>query len=384
MSKFRDSYFAYFLMYNFYFLSYSLFSTLISVYMLDKGFSASDVSLVVSASFLTSMLVQPIMGMLNDKIGIKRVTLMSFVVIILGAIFFMGATSLWSLVLWYSVVMMLVNGVNPVMDILAVQSPYTYGKIRIWGTIGYALGSQLAGLIYQYISPVAMFIVFIVMMVISILGTLGVNLPHDKDREEKEKVSVWTIFQNRTYLYYLLIVALYSGVGNTGHTYIPSMLEHAGMSVGLATTVVSISVICESPLIFFSYLFMDKVPVKKLLLIALSILALQYLIYGLDLGLTSKVIMTLASKHITGMLLIMVTLKIVASLVDQRFLVTALAFVQTVRSLGTIAIQNISGAIIDQAGYEMMTFFLVGIMVLVLLLALFLKVPEKEGQNLFS
>lgn len=384
MSKFRDSYFAYFLMYNFYFLSYSLFSTLISVYMLDKGFSASDVSLVVSASFLTSMLVQPIMGMLNDKIGIKRVTLMSFVVIILGAIFFMGATSLWSLVLWYSMVMMLVNGVNPVMDILAVQSPYTYGKIRIWGTIGYALGSQLAGLIYQYISPVAMFIVFIVMMVISILGTLGVNLPHDKAREEKEKVSVWTIFQNRTYLYYLLIVALYSGVGNTGHTYIPSMLEHAGMSVGLATTVVSISVICESPLIFFSYLFMDKVPVKKLLLIALSILALQYLIYGLDLGLTSKVIMTLASKHITGMLLIMVTLKIVASLVDQHFLVTALAFVQTVRSLGTIAIQNISGAIIDQAGYEMMSFFLVGIMVLVLLLALFLKVPEKEGQNLFS
>lgn len=384
MSKFRDSYFAYFLMYNFYFLSYSLFSTLISVYMLDKGFSASDVSLVVSASFLTSMLVQPIMGMLNDKIGIKRVTLMSFVVIILGAIFFMGATSLWSLVLWYSMVMMLVNGVNPVMDILAVQSPYTYGKIRIWGTIGYALGSQLAGLIYQYISPVAMFIVFIVMMVISILGTLGVNLPHDKAREEKEKVSVWTIFQNRTYLYYLLIVSLYSGVGNTGHTYIPSMLEHAGMSVGLATTVVSISVICESPLIFFSYLFMDKVPVKKLLLIALSILALQYLIYGLDLGLTSKVIMTLASKHITGMLLIMVTLKIVASLVDQRFLVTALAFVQTVRSLGTIAIQNISGAIIDQAGYEMMSFFLVGIMVLVLLLALFLKVPEKEGQNLFS
>lgn len=384
MSKFRDSYFAYFLMYNFYFLSYSLFSTLISVYMLDKGFSASDVSLVVSASFLTSMLVQPIMGMLNDKIGIKWVTLMSFVVIILGAIFFMGATSLWNLVLWYSVVMMLVNGVNPVMDILAAQSPYTYGKIRIWGTIGYALGSQLAGLIYQYISPVAMFIVFIVMMVISILGTLGVNPPHDKAREEKEKVSVWTIFQNRTYLYYLLIVALYSGVGNTGHTYIPSMLEHAGMSVGLVTTVVSISVICESPLIFFSYLFMDKVPVKKLLLIALSILALQYLIYGLDLGLTSKVIMTLASKHITGMLLIMVTLKIVASLVDQRFLVTALAFVQTVRSLGTIAIQNISGAIIDQAGYEMMSFFLVGIMVLVLLLALFLKVPEKEGQNLFS
>ena len=79
-----------------------------------------------------------------------------------------------------------------------------------------------------------------------------------------------------------------------------------------------------------------------------------------------------------------VTLKIVASLVDSRLLVTALTFVQTVHSLGTIAIQNISGAIIDQAGYEMMSFFLVGVMILVLLLASFLKIPEKEGQNLFS
>ena len=48
------------------------FSTLISVYMLDKGYSASQVSLVVSASFFSSMIVQPLMGILNDKIGIKK------------------------------------------------------------------------------------------------------------------------------------------------------------------------------------------------------------------------------------------------------------------------------------------------------------------------
>lgn len=352
--------------------------------MLDKGYSASDVSLVVSTSFLTSMLVQPLMGMLNDKIGIKRVTLLSFIIIILGAVFFMGASGLWELVFWYSIVMMLVNGVNPVMDILAAQSPYTYGKIRIWGTIGYALGSQLAGVIYQYISPVFIYIVFIGMMVLSIVGTLGINPSHDKPKHHEEKISIWSVFQNKTYLYYLLIVALYSGVGNTGHTYIPSMLEHMGMGVGLATTVVSLSVICESPLIFFSYLFMDKVSIKKLLFIALGVLTLQYLIYALNVGLALTVVMTLASKHITGMLLIMVTLKIVASLVDKRLLVTALAFVQTVRSLGTIAIQNISGWMIDQAGYQMMSFFLVGILLLVIILALFLDVPEKADQKLFS
>ena len=386
--KFQNSYFAYFLMYNFYFLSYSLFSTLISVYMLDKGYSASQVSLVVSASFFSSMIVQPLMGILNDKIGIKKVTIYSFLLINIAAIFFMQANNLLLLTVWYSAVLMLVNGVNPVMDVLAARSPYTYGKIRIWGTFGYAMGSQLAGLIYKFISPQAIFIVFIGMMCVSILGVFGIDPKHNqgskKATQMKNDSSIGKIFKNKTYLFYLLIVALYSGVGNTGHTYIPSMLEHSGLSVNMATTVVAISVICESPLIFFSYLFMDKVPIKKLLYIPLGILLLQYVIYGLDLGLTSKILLTLMSKHATGMLLIMVTLKIVANVVDENYLVTAIALVQTARNLGTILIQNIAGDIIDKSGYEMMSFFLAGVMVLALVLAFFLKVPNKSSQKLFG
>ena len=386
--KFQNSYFAYFLMYNFYFLAYALFSTLISVYMLDKGYSASQVSLVVSASFFSSMIVQPLMGILNDKIGIKKVTIYSFLLINIAAIFFMQANNLLLLTVWYSAVLMLVNGVNPVMDVLAARSPYTYGKIRIWGTFGYAMGSQLAGLIYKFISPQAIFIVFIGMMCVSILGVFGIDPKHNqgskKATQMKNDSSIGKIFKNKTYLFYLLIVALYSGVGNTGHTYIPSMLEHSGLSVNMATTVVAISVICESPLIFFSYLFMDKVPIKKLLYIPLGILLLQYVIYGLDLGLTSKILLTLMSKHATGMLLIMVTLKIVANIVDENYLVTAIALVQTARNLGTILIQNIAGDIIDKSGYEMMSFFLAGVMVLVLVLAFFLKVPNKPNQKLFG
>lgn len=386
--KFQNSYFAYFLMYNFYFLSYALFSTLISVYMLDKGYSASQVSLVVSASFFSSMIVQPLMGILNDKIGIKKVTIYSFLLINIAAIFFMQANNLLLLTVWYSAVLMLVNGVNPVMDVLAARSPYTYGKIRIWGTFGYAMGSQLAGLIYKFISPQAIFIVFIGMMCVSILGVFGIEPKHNqgskKATQMKNGSSIGKIFKNKTYLFYLLIVALYSGVGNTGHTYIPSMLEHSGLSVNMATTVVAISVICESPLIFFSYLFMDKVPIKKLLYIPLGILLLQYVIYGLDLGLTSKILLTLMSKHATGMLLIMVTLKIVANVVDENYLVTAIALVQTARNLGTILIQNIAGDIIDKSGYEMMSFFLAGVMVLALVLAFFLKVPNKSSQKLFG
>ncbi|MEW4353334.1 MFS transporter [Streptococcus pneumoniae] len=384
--KFQNSYFAYFLMYSFYFLSFSLFSTLISVYMLDRGFNATQVSIVVSSSFFTSMIAQPIMGILNDKIGIKKVTLYSFLLIIIGALFFMQAESLLFLSIWYSLVLMLINGVNPVMDILAAKSPYTYGKIRIWGTIGYALGSQMAGLIYRYVSPQAIFIVFILTMILSILGVLGVNPKHDpKEKLEGQKESyLGQILKNRVYFYYLLIVALYSGVANTGHTYIPSMLEHSGLSVSTATTVIALAVICESPLIFYSYLFMDKVSMKTLLYLGIGVLTLQYAVYGLELGLLSKIVLTLIAKHAANMILIMVNLKIVANLIDEKYLVTALALVQTVRSLGTIFIQNMAGNIVDQAGYSTMSFFLVAILLVSLMLSVFLKIPNNPDKKLFS
>ena len=50
--KFYNSYLAYVLVYTFYFLSFALFSSLISVYMLGLGFSAGQTSVVVSVAFL--------------------------------------------------------------------------------------------------------------------------------------------------------------------------------------------------------------------------------------------------------------------------------------------------------------------------------------------
>ena len=152
----------------------------------------------------------------------------------------------------------------------------------------------------------------------------------------------------------------------------------------MASTVVALSVLVEAPFIFYSYLFMDKISMKKLLYICLGIIFLQYSVYALDLGLISKIGMTLFSKHVTGMVLIMVTLKIVAGLVDEKYLVTAIALIQTARSLGTILIQNLAGHFLDSWGYEGMNLFLAAVICLVCLLALFLKLPERKGNQLFG
>lgn len=382
---YQNSYLSYFLMYNFYYLSWALFSALISVYLMNMGFRASDVSFVVSASFLTSLLTQPMIGKWNDQYDMKIVNTILFVIAIIGAILFMLSHHLIMIMLSYSIVLMMINGVNPIMEKIATASPYQYGKIRIWGTIGYALGSGMAGFLYEHIAPEAIFIVFIFTMSLCILGLLGTK-PKQVEKKAENKVPVKTreILKNKKFLYYLMICGLFYGVTYMSNTFIPSMLTDKGLDVGTASSILSLAVFCEAPLVLFSAHFMDRFSIKVLLSIATAMVCFQCIVYGLDLPMWLTVIVTLLVKHPAGMLFIMINLKVVNTLIDEKHQITALAIVATLKNLVSILFQNAAGQILDITSYSFLYMICFGCMVISLLLVIFFKIDKGTDQKLFS
>lgn len=384
LERYKNSYLCYFLMYNFYYLSWAIFSALISIYLLDKGFKASEVSLVVSTSFLTSMIFQPVIGMFSDRYDVKKVNFVLFTLAGIGALAFMFASSLITITIGYSFVLTLINGTNPVMEKIASSSPYQYGKIRIWGTIGYATGSWLAGMIYQLISPSAIFICFIITMILCIIGLLGTQTPSELGQNNEEKTKTSTLFHNYKYLYYLIIAAIFQGITNMANTYIPAMFQNDGLKVSLVSTILSFAVLCEAPLVLFSHKFMDKLTNKRLLIIAYSMITIQFLCYALNVWLPLKVIITLITKHPSGMLFIMINLKIVSTLVPKEHQITALAFVQTLRNLSSIIFQNIAGQILDISSYQILFALSLIVIVVGFVLVILFKVPSGKDQKLFN
>lgn len=384
LERYKNSYLCYFLMYNFYYLSWAIFSALISIYLLDKGFKASEVSLVVSTSFLTSMIFQPVIGMFSDRYDVKKVNFVLFTLAGIGGLAFMFADSLITITIGYSFVLTLINGTNPVMEKIASSSPYQYGKIRIWGTIGYATGSWLAGMIYQLISPSAIFICFIITMILCIIGLLGTQTPSELGQNNEEKTKTSTLFHNYKYLYYLIIAAIFQGITNMANTYIPAMFQNDGLKVSLVSTILSFAVLCEAPLVLFSHKFMDKLTNKRLLIIAYSMITIQFLCYALNVWLPLKVIITLITKHPSGMLFIMINLKIVSTLVPKEHQITALAFVQTLRNLSSIIFQNIAGQILDISSYQILFALSLIVIVVGFVLVILFKVPSGKDQKLFN
>ena len=85
LARYTNSYLSYVLMYLFYNISFALFSAMISVYLIGKGYSASDVSLCVSVGSLSAMITQPIIGGLTDRFGMRPVNLTMFGIVCLAA-----------------------------------------------------------------------------------------------------------------------------------------------------------------------------------------------------------------------------------------------------------------------------------------------------------
>ena len=386
MKKFHNSYAAYMLLYSFYFMSTSLFTTLISVYLMGKHYSATQVSTLVSIAFFLSMIAQPFFGYINERFGIVKMTTFSLSLIIGGVFGFLWAPNLFWLTVFYGLVLVCLNGTAPMMEIFATQSPYAFGKIRVWGTIGYSVGVQIAGWVYHQFSPQAVYYTVLLTIVLSLFCLSAVRMKTSEKREEKmkEPVSIRPLLNNRPYLFFIILIGLASGVGNIGHTYIPELLMDSGLPVQLASTVVALSVVVEAPLIFFSDRFMDHWPLRVLIALPIGILFAQYAVYALPSPVFLKVVLTLLSKHTTGMVLIMVSLRFIAQQVNGKDQVLAMAIVQGARYLGTILLQPVAAFCIEKGGYQVMSFLLAGIVGTVFLLSFALKMPQGKVQSLFS
>lgn len=386
--RYRNSYLSYFLMYHFFFLAWALLGSLLSVYLLGLGFRPSQVSLVVSVAFFASMLAQPVIGYLNDRFNTKRVTLALFALTLLGGYGLVVSRSFWGILLANAATNLIITSVNPVMEKLATSAPYSYGKIRIWGTIGYAMGSQIAGFLYDWIAPQAMFVALMVSMLLAIIGVVGIRSERPEVKTATDEIPeaprLRDLLGNKTYLLYMLLAVLIASVMNIGHTYIPAMLEHSGLSVQAAAGVVSFAVLCEGPLTYFSYLFMDRFQSKYLLLVSMCLVTVQCFVYVLPVPIVLTIVVTLLTKHTAGILYIMVNTKIVHSLVPRQMLITALALVQTGRNLGSILFQHVSGRILDHAPYSQLFLVLFGVSLLTMLATLFIKLPAGTDTALYS
>ena len=282
--------------------------------------------------------------------------------------------------------MSFISAVQPLLERLAGASKYRYGILRVWGTIGYAVGAQAAGVMIEKFPPVTLFIAVLAGALLCALGFAGAEDPiMDKKKtaeedaavvkpEEKPKLS--SFLKNPNYLLFLVITVLFWGASGVNMTYVPILLKDLGIETSLIGTIIFLSTLVEIPLILFSNKFMDRFNGKTLVYVACGLTLFEFLVYGLVSVSWVVVAVVILLKAIATTTYVMIVLKIVSNLVAPEVRTTGLSLVNTSKSIGGIIMQNLGGMMVESLGLSKFYLILAGMITLAIILASFLKVKN--------
>lgn len=382
--RWKGSYASYVMIFFFTYIMTGSLASVLSVYLTGIGKSVSQMSLIVSASGIFGLGIVPLAGYLCDRLQNPRLICMILLICMGGlALIYPRCQAVWALFLLQGLIGSFLNATLPVSEQLAASSPYRYGILRVWGTFGFALGAQAAGIAVERFPSVVLFSMIAVSGLLAVAGYLGVvENNEDPMKYAKAKdlsgLSSSSILRSPSFALYLVISFLLSGCASLNSSCVPLMLTGFGIPMGAVGTVLSISTLVEIPMLLFSNRFMDSFSAKSLLVITTVIFTAQFSLYALAGAPWAAVSTVILLKAVASTLMMMVNLKTVRNLLPPEAATLGLAVVSACSSLGAIVIQNLGGLVMEAFQIRALYMAMAALTVFVLTLALPLRVGNRE------
>jgi PPP family 3-phenylpropionic acid transporter len=276
-----------------FFLSYASFSAWLSFYnlFLKKyvGFSDSQVGIISGVQQINILLVLPIWGIVADRFGRRRIllialfaTLCLFYGFLFQKLFFSFLVFTFLITLFYSPLSSLLDTIA--LDFREQSNRSSYGNIRLWGSLGWAVSSLTIG---NSLSVQNLYLIFPIassLMLLSWLTTFFVykalavknNLAALKMSHFRE-----LILKDRRLTIFLAIILLYGISSAPIQYYINMYYSEIGAGykhVGYAYAVQALS---ELPFFYFGQIIVNKFGAKRLMIITMIVTMLRMFAYSL-------------------------------------------------------------------------------------------------------
>ena len=257
-------------------------------YLRHHGLNGFDSAVILNIIPVMFFLVQPLSGMISDRMGYKK----SLLVACAGAaLFFMAYNlhgGLWYLFFITIFMALFYNSVQPVLDSLALKleksNPnFSYGGLRIAGAAGWSLTGIINGYLIDGLSMNVIFFLSAISMVFTFLFALSLKNP-TVATSKKSNVSIKTlasVLQNKK-LPFILVAIIFVSVGATAiWNFYSIYMKENGADATLVGYGLSFQGLCELPLFYFSATIINKIGLRKAMLLTVFTTVLRLLLYSL-------------------------------------------------------------------------------------------------------
>ena len=268
----------------------------IVIFLMNKNIGISEIGFILTLSALSGVLSQPVWGLISDRIkSVKKV----FILCLLVTALFIVILSFMNHAVIIAVLLVVITfffaPLIPLLDSWTVRialedGKRSYGSIRLWGSIGFAVLVIIMGRLVSGSSASLAFIGYGVITCFTVLVSLAVK-DVSVDRTAKESggaekegeikgARISKLLKNYNYVVFLVFsFFLYISVLSIV-SFLPKLMDYVGGNAGLYGIAMAVSASSEIPILYFSSRLIRKYKATTLILLGTVFYIIRLLIYS--------------------------------------------------------------------------------------------------------
>ena len=272
----------------YYFLFYGAFSVMLpfmAIFYKAQGLNGGQIGLLAALPPIISFFGAPLWtGAADASHRHKLITLVSMLGVAITTFLIPGIASFGGLLLMISLYAFLGAPTASLVDsaVLTMLGDYKerYGRVRLWGTVGYGAIAPFAGYLIGRLGLKWAFWGYAILMLGGFL--IVTRIPFRQSRSTGSfRGGMRALMGNRPWMLFLVMVFI-AGIGNaTINNYLFVYMQSLGASNILMGFALTASTLSEIPAMFFSDRLLRRFGARGMLIIAMTTIGLRLICYSL-------------------------------------------------------------------------------------------------------
>ncbi|MCE5286460.1 MAG: MFS transporter [Pelosinus sp.] len=259
------------------------FYPFLTYYFQTRGLSYTEMGIGFALVSLTSVAMQPLWGIIADKYSNKRTVLLLTMFLCSLAVYSLVFASGFYLVMG-SIFLVIVfqSALTPVADaycyaLIKAYRGLQYGKIRLMGSLGYALVALFLGWTVKYFGINSSYVVYSLSCFLGIGFVLSISFRDTSMRRKVHAADIMQLLNKKVIL--LLLAVVFTNISiSSNSSYIAILIEKTGgeaTELGMVWFLVAIS---ELPAFYYGAKLLKKYGELNLFILGLLFFVLRYIL----------------------------------------------------------------------------------------------------------
>lgn len=342
-------------LYYFYYMALGALLPFINLYYERLGLSGVQIGTLVALPVLITATITFVWGAIADAFRLHRAMLQLSLLLAAVVVFLLSqAEHFVALIPWVLAYAIVTSPIIPLLDSnaleVAEEHQRSYGRLRVWGSIGWAVSTWLIGLLIEARGILWFFYSYIVLITVTFVFSLF--QPARKLVQRSSLIPGLRNLFHIDFIMFLISIFLLTTASGGVSSFFSLYLDQIGATEGEIGFSWALAALSELPVMIFSAAILRRIGAEGLLITAFIVFILRWLLYSvIDAPLWALLVQLLHGLSFAAFLVGGVTF--VSERTPQGLSATAQAIYGTVAfGLASIAGSMIGGYLYDTVGMQ--------------------------------